>query len=60
METKGITFQIFGCISYVYKLDDDSIKCKFVGYSAETKGYHFYDPFTNIVGHDVIIDAKSA
>ena len=44
-------FKVFGCVAYVLipsqkreKLDNNSVKCIFVGYSVETKGYWFYDP----------------
>ena len=62
-------FKVFGCISYVHipsqkrhKLDDNSVKCVFLGYSVETKGYQFHDPITNkfIVSRDVIFDEMSA
>lgn len=44
-----------------HKLDGNSIKCIFMGYSIETKGYHFYDLITKrlIISHDVVFDEKS-
>ena len=62
-------FKIFGCIAYVHvpsqkkqKLDDNSVKCIFVGYSSETKGYRFFNPLTKqlIVSRDVVFDEKNA
>ena len=62
-------FKIFGCIAYAYvpsqkrgKLDDNSVKCIFVGYSVETKGYRLYNPLTKklIISRDVVFDEKSA
>lgn len=61
-------FKIFGCVAYVLvpsqkrgKLDENSVKCIFVGYSMETKGYRFYDPLYKklIISRDVIFDEKS-
>ncbi|KAL4379170.1 hypothetical protein GQ457_02G022950 [Hibiscus cannabinus] len=62
-------FKVFGCIAHVLvpsqkrsKLDDNSVKCIFVGYSLETKGYRFYNPKNKklIISHDVVFDEKSA
>jgi transposase InsO family protein len=62
-------FKIFGCIAYVHvpsqkrhKLEDNSVKCIFMGYSMETKGYRCYDPLTKklIVSRDVLFDEKNA
>lgn len=61
--------KVFGSIAYVHvpsqkrqKLDDNSTKCIFVGYSIETKGYRLYDPLTKtlIVSRDVIFDEQNA
>ena len=62
-------FKVFGYISYVHipsqkrqKLDDNSVKCIFVGYSVKTKGYRFYNSMTNklIICYNVIHDEKIA
>ena len=67
MEAKGTHFKDFGCVAYVLvlsqkreKLDDNSVKCIFVGYSAETKGYRFYDPTSKklLISRDVAFDEK--
>ena len=46
-------FRIFGSVAYALipaqhrtKLDDKSVKCIFVGYSIESKGFRLYDPVT--------------
>lgn len=46
-------FCVFGCVAYAHvlvefrhKLDDKAVKCIFVGYSAESKGYCLYNPTT--------------
>jgi len=43
--------RVFGCLAYALvpeqhcrKLDDKVVKCIFVGYNAESKGYHLYHP----------------
>lgn len=43
--------KVFGCTAYVHipsekrtKLDEKSLKCTFIGYSEESKGYKFFDP----------------
>jgi len=43
--------RVFGCLDYALvpeqhckKLDGKAIKCNFVGYSAESKGYRLYHP----------------
>jgi hypothetical protein len=62
-------FKIFGCIAYAHipsqkrhKLEDNSVKCIFMGYRMETKGYRCYDPLTKklIVSRDVLFDEKNA
>ncbi|KAL4289903.1 hypothetical protein GQ457_14G000940 [Hibiscus cannabinus] len=62
-------FKVFGCVAHVLvpsqkrsKLDDNSVKCIFVGYSLETKGYRFYNPENKklIISRDVVFDEKSA
>ena len=44
---------VFGCLAYSlvpsqqrHKLQDKAIKCIFIGYSAENKGYRLYHPLT--------------
>lgn len=46
-------FKVFGCLSYALvpqhqrgKLDDKAVRCIFVGYSSESKGYRLYHPGT--------------
>ena len=55
--------RVLGCLAYALvpvqqrkKLDDKAVKCIFVGYSAESKGYHLYHPQTKrvLVSHDVV------
>ncbi|KAL4312227.1 hypothetical protein GQ457_01G011000 [Hibiscus cannabinus] len=62
-------FKAFVCVAHVLvpsqkmsKLDDNSVKCIFVGYSLETKGYRFYNPENKklIISRDVVFDEKSA
>ena len=62
-------FCVFGCVSYAHvpkefchKLDDKAVKCIFVGYSAESKGYRLYNPTTRkiFVSRDVIFSENSA
>ena len=54
---------VFGCLAYglvpqtqCIKLDDKAVKCIFVGYSSESKGYRLYHPQTNriLVSRDVV------
>ena len=61
--------RIFGCIAHVNvpsqkrgKLDDNSIKYIFVGYSIDTKGCRLYDPITKklLISRDVVFDENSA
>ncbi|GMJ02182.1 hypothetical protein HRI_003887400 [Hibiscus trionum] len=62
-------FKIFGSVVHVLipsqkrsKLDDNSVKCIFVGYSLQTKGYRFYNPETKklLISRDVVFDEKSS
>ncbi|MCO5605762.1 hypothetical protein L7F22_059946 [Adiantum nelumboides] len=55
--------RVFGCLAYALvpqtqrrKLDDKAVKCIFVGYSAESKGYRLYHPQTKriLVSRDVV------
>ena len=48
-----IPLKVFGCIAYVHipsqfrsKLDPSAIKCVFLGYASNKKGYKCYDPNT--------------
>ncbi|KAK4435163.1 hypothetical protein Salat_0679600 [Sesamum alatum] len=43
------------------KLDENSVKCIFVGYSLETKGYRFHNPEINklVISRNVVFDEKS-
>ena len=54
---------VFGCLAYALvpvqqrrKLDDKAVKCVFVGYSSESKGYRLYHPQTKriLVSRDVV------
>ena len=54
---------VFGCLAYALvpvqhpgKLDDKDVKCYFVGYSCESKGYRLYHPQTKriLVSKDVV------
>ena len=54
--------RVFGCIAYAHvpkekrkKFDDKGVKCIFIGYSPESKGYRLYDPLNNkmILSRDV-------
>ena len=55
--------RVFGCLAYNLvpqmqrkKLDDKAMKCIFVGYSSESKGYRLYHPQTKciLVSWDVV------
>jgi len=48
------------CMRHRRKLDDKVVKCIFVGYSAESKGYRLYHPHSKhiLVSRDVFfVDA---
>ena len=56
-------FRVFGSVAYVHvprecrgKLDDKAIRCIFIGYSSESKGYRCYDPKSKkvIISRDVV------
>jgi len=62
-------FRVFGCLAYAHvpqelrgKLDDKAVKCIFVGYSSQSKGYRLYNPNTRriFVSRDVVFEEKSA
>ena len=45
--------RVFGCVAYAHvlkkirgKLDDQSEKCIFIGYSEQSKAYKLYNPVT--------------
>ena len=53
-----IHLKIFGSIANAHvsseireKFDEKSVKCIFIGYSAETKGYRLYNPNTKKINH---------
>ena len=55
--------RVFGCLAYAlvpmqqhHKLDDKAVKCIFVGYSAESKGYRLYHPQSKciLITRDVV------
>ena len=57
----------FGCVAYAHipaekrsKLDKKSVKCLFIGYSEESKGYKMYDPLKKnmFLSRDVIFNEK--
>ncbi|XP_059671155.1 uncharacterized protein LOC132316698 [Cornus florida] len=54
--------RVFCCTCFVHnrspsrhKLDDKSIRCIFLGYSAMSKGYRFYDPVTKHMYHSLYV-----
>ncbi|PKI78925.1 hypothetical protein CRG98_000698 [Punica granatum] len=62
-------FQDFGCVCYVFvpdylrsKFDKKAVKCIFVGYDNERKGWRFCDPTTNKVylSWNVVFDEASS
>ncbi|KAM0065667.1 putative RNA-directed DNA polymerase [Helianthus debilis subsp. tardiflorus] len=61
-------FRVFGCVCYVFiqdhlrhKLERKAIRCIFIGYDSEKKGWRCCDPKTNkcYVSRDVIFDEAS-
>jgi len=57
--------KIFGSIAYIYvpkenwcKLDNKTLRCLFLGYNNETKGYRLYDNISKqiIINRDVIFN----
>ena len=55
--------RVFGCVAYALvhvqqrqKLDDKAVKCIFVGYSSESKGYRLYHPQSKhiLIRRDVV------
>ena len=55
--------RVFGCLAYALvpvkqcqKLDDKAVKCIFVGYSSESKGYRLYHPQSKhiLISWDVV------
>ena len=62
-----LTPQIFGCVAYVHlhphqrtKLDSRALKCVFVGYGINQKGYKCYDPSSKrfYISMDVVFYEK--
>lgn len=60
---------MFGCITYSHapderrrKLDDNGVKCVFLGVSEESKAYRMFDPIFNkiIISRDVVYDEESS
>lgn len=43
------------------KLDDQSVKCVFIGVSEESKAYRLYNPITEkiIISRDVLFDEEN-
>jgi len=59
--------RVFGCIAYAHvppkkrrKHDDKSVKCIFIRYNGETKGYRLYNRETEklMISGDVLFDEK--
>ena len=55
--------RVFGCLAYALvpmqqhrKLDDKAVKCIFVGYTVESKGYRLYHPQSKriLISRDVV------
>ena len=62
-------FRVFGCVSYAHvpkeirgKLDDQSEKCIFTGYSEQSKAYKLYNSVTKktIISWDVVFKEKES
>ena len=62
-------FRVFGCVAYAHvpkqirgKLDDQSEKCIFTGYSEQSKSYKLYKPITKktIIKRDVVFKEKES
>jgi hypothetical protein len=56
---------VFGCVAFVHvpkqtrtKLDSKGVKCIFISYCEETKGYKLSNPISQyvIINHDVIFN----
>lgn len=47
-ESNGLEPRVFGCRAYVHKnvgkLEPRAVKCMFIGYADQKKGYRCYDP----------------
>ena len=50
---KSLQFRVFGCVAFVHihkqnhgKLDPRAVKCVFVGYASDKKGYKCYHPLS--------------
>ena len=61
--------RVFGCVAYVNvpkqirgKLDDQSEKCVFNGYSEQSKAYKLYNPITKktIISRDVVFKEQES
>ena len=62
-------FKVFGCVSYAHvpwqirgKLDDQSEKCIFFGYSEQSKSYKLYNSVTKktIISRDVVFKEQES
>ena len=62
-------FIVFGCVAYAHvpkkirgKLDDQSEKCIFTGYSKQSKAYKLYNPVTKkiIISRDVVFKEQES
>ncbi|KAK8934594.1 hypothetical protein KSP39_PZI014788 [Platanthera zijinensis] len=61
--------RVFGCLAYAHKnterqdkIEETSVKCIFLGYSDQTKGYRLLEPRSNklIISRDVIFHEEEA